>query len=179
MIYLIRHGQTDWNLLGKMQGQTNIPLNENGVAQAHALAPLVRDKKITNIVSSDLIRAKQTAEIINTYLNVPLMFDKRLREIGYGDIEGLIKKDISPEMWEAFNQTPEKINAESFAKIYARVHSFFNELDRRQNTLIVTHGGAIRMMLYLMKHPETFDLEEYQKSYQYLEIKNATLIPWD
>ncbi len=179
MIYLIRHGQTDWNLMGRMQGQTDVLLNQNGIADAHNLAQQILKIGINKIVSSDLKRAKQTAEIINSYLHVPLLFDERLREIGYGDIEGLIKKDIPPEMWKSFNQTPEKINAESFAKIYERVHLFFYELDRDENTLIVTHGGAIRMMLYLKKYPHIFDLAEYQKSYQHLEIQNTTLIPWD
>ena len=179
MIYLLRHGQTDWNLMGRMQGQTDIMLNQKGIADAHNLAQQIVKKGMNKIISSDLKRARQTAEIINSYLNVPLLFDKRLREIGYGDIEGLIKKDIPLEMWEMFNNTPEKINAESFAKIYERIHSFFYELDRDEETLIVTHGGAIRMMLYLKKYPHIFDLAEYQKSYQHLEIQNTTLIPWD
>ena len=112
MIYLLRHGQTDWNKVGRMQGQTDIPLNQIGIESAYRAVESVLQKKITSIYSSDLLRAKQTAEIINSYLNVPLNFDKRLREIGYGDIEGKLKEEITPEMWDIFIKAPEIINAE-------------------------------------------------------------------
>ncbi len=178
MIYLLRHGQTDWNKAGRMQGQTDIPLNQIGIESAYRAVESVLQKKITSIYSSDLLRAKQTAEIINSYLNVPLNFDKRLREIGYGDIEGKLKEEITPEMWDLFSEAPEKINAESFEKIYDRVKSFFSELDYKDNIMVVTHAGFIRMALYFNHHKQSFNLDEY-KDYQYLKIENTAPIPLD
>ena len=69
MIYLVRHGQTDWNIEKKhTQGHTDIPLNENGKKQAEQLAQSISNLKIDKIISSDLLRAKETAEIINKKL---------------------------------------------------------------------------------------------------------------
>ena len=178
MIYLLRHGQTDWNKAGRMQGQTDIPLNQTGIEAAYRAVDFVLQKKITSIYSSDLLRAKQTAEIINSYLNVSLNFDERLREIAYGDIEGKLKEEITTKMWVLFNEMPEKIKAESFERIYDRVKSFFSELDPKENVMIVTHAGFIRMALYFNQHKKSFNLNEY-KEFQHLKIENTTLIPLD
>ena len=108
MIYLIRHGQTDWNLDRKLQGQTDIPLNDNGRGQAEEVAKEIADLKIDRIISSDLLRAKETAEIINKKIGAVISFDKRLREVNYGDYEGKLIETIKDEEWDVFNQNPEK-----------------------------------------------------------------------
>ena len=178
MIYLLRHGQTDWNKMGRMQGQTDIPLNQTGIETATCSAKDILKEGITRIISSDLTRAKQTAEIINSYLNVPLNTDKRLREISYGEIEGKLKTDISDQTWHLFNENPSKIKAESFEEIYARVKSFFESIENEDNVLIVTHAGFIRMALYFLKNKSAFNAEDYKKTYRDLKIPNTTLIPW-
>ena len=68
MIYLLRHGQTDWNKMGRMQGQTDIPLNQTGRDSAYSCVQDILKAGVTRIISSDLMRAKQTAEIINSCL---------------------------------------------------------------------------------------------------------------
>ena len=90
--YIIRHGQTNWNKEGRIQGKTDIELNEEGIKQAEEAKRILKDYPIDMIVSSTLKRARKTAEIINEAKNVPIMFDKALEERGFGDFEGKYEK---------------------------------------------------------------------------------------
>jgi len=88
-IGLIRHGVTDWNNLGRAQGISDIPLNEEGVKQTKALANRLSKEKWDLIISSNLLRARQTAELIQKSLGTASVFtDERIREINCGLIEG-------------------------------------------------------------------------------------------
>jgi len=89
---LTRHATTEWNSAGRIQGQTDISLSPQGKIEAEELAKLLSDVGINLIVSSDLKRASETAEIINASLNVPLQLEQRLRECSFGNIEGLTKQ---------------------------------------------------------------------------------------
>ena len=80
MIYFVRHGETDYNLEGIVQGQLDIPLNKKGIHQANEIKNKLKDLDIDIIFSSPLLRAKQTAEIINENLNVKIKYDERLKE---------------------------------------------------------------------------------------------------
>ncbi len=84
----LRHGQTDWNLLGLLQGRTDRPLNATGIAQAQASAKPMRSENIGAIVSSPLLRARQTAEAVSDALDVPVTVDQRLIERNFGRFEG-------------------------------------------------------------------------------------------
>ncbi len=86
--YFIRHGQTDWNKEERLQGHTDIPLNDIGRAQAKEVLKLISDLPIDLIITSDLLRSKETAEIINEKLQLPLTLDKKIRERCFGDLEG-------------------------------------------------------------------------------------------
>lgn len=178
MIYLIRHGQTNWNYLKKIQGQSDIPLNETGKNEAYERGQQLCSYPIDKIISSDLSRAKETAEIINGFLNLSIRFDSRLREVNYGDLQGVFNKDISKQTWEIFNNEPHKLNAESFEDVYLRVKSFFNEIDMSKNTLLVTHGGFIRMALYFAENQDVFQKDVYEKTYQFLEIRNTDIFDY-
>ena len=103
MIYLVRHGQTDWNVEKRLMGLTDISLNESGILQAKLLGKEASQLKIDRIFSSNLLRAKETAEIINKFINVDISLDERLKELNYGVIEGKILKEISSECWDQFN----------------------------------------------------------------------------
>ncbi|GAB4543428.1 MAG: hypothetical protein Fur002_15400 [Anaerolineales bacterium] len=98
-LWLIRHGQTDWNLLGKWQGQAPDapPLNEMGIAQALAVRGQLPEGKFSAIYSSDLLRAKQTAELIAAPLGLTVILDSRLREINLGAWEGMLSDDIQAQ----------------------------------------------------------------------------------
>ena len=90
-ILVIRHGQTDWNALGKLQGKTDIQLNDIGRQQAKETIKLIKDENIDVIITSPLKRAKETAEIINKNFEVTIIEDNRLIERGFGKNEGLTK----------------------------------------------------------------------------------------
>jgi len=180
MIYLVRHGQTDWNVEKKTQGHTDIPLNDIGREQARSLSLDISKLGIDSIISSDLLRAKETAEIINEANGVNLIFDQRLREINYGDLEGISRDNLKPETWDIFNVTPEKFNAEPFTDVFVRIKSLFDELsDKQENILIVTHGGPLRMIMYYANNRDKFDKKEYALFSQNAKIKNAAVFGWE
>ena len=179
MIYLVRHGQTDWNLSRKIQGQLDIPLNETGKNEALICAKQVGSFEIDAIISSDLSRAKETANIINGFLSLPINYDARLRELNFGTLQGVFSADISEQTWNAFNRTPQQFNAESKENLYKRVKSFFHDLDATKNTLVVTHGGFIRMTMYFLTSPKTFNSIECEKFFREFKIKNTEIFKFE
>ena len=90
VLFLFRHGQTDWNREGRLQGHTDTPLNATGLAQAEALAQRLLAHRLDAVVSSDLTRALTTARIIAEISGVPLLTDSGLREVSVGLAEGLL-----------------------------------------------------------------------------------------
>lgn len=92
--YFLRHGQTDWNVEGRMQGHTDIPLNATGLQQAHSAALKLQSLPITRIVTSPLARALKTAAIAAEALNLPLHIDSNLKERTFGSYEGSLRTDI-------------------------------------------------------------------------------------
>ena len=178
MIYLIRHGQTDWNVERKIQGQTDIPLNINGKQQAKEAAEEIANLKIDKIISSDLSRAKETAEIINKKVGAEITYDKRLREVNYGDFEGIQIDKFTDKDWVIFNETPEKIKGESRQQVYDRVKSFIDEIKDDENVLVVTHGGSLRMMLYYANNTDSFDMDSYNEFSKDFWINNAKVVEY-
>ena len=88
-ILLIRHGQTSWNIEGRLQGSTDIPLNKEGILQAELCAQFLKTVNLTTLISSPLSRAKQTAEIIAGACHLPIVEMDAFREKSFGDAEGL------------------------------------------------------------------------------------------
>ena len=159
-LYLIRHGETDWNKIKKLQGATDIPLNENGEAVAKATCEGMKDIPLDMIFTSPLKRAYRTAELVRGDRKIPLMIDDRIREICFGDYEGLISKSESynipdPDFKFFFlkadkYQTPP--NGESILSLLKRTGEFLEELKHREdlqdkNILISTHGAAVPAIL--------------------------------
>ena len=166
-LLLIRHGQTNWNLEQRFQGQSDIPLNETGRKQAAALADRLSAKQFDAIYSSDLQRAAETAAIIlqMSGFNPDLHPDSRLREVNFGDWEGLTYDEIRAKhpdplaAWEAdiFKNAPP--NGETLEGLAVRVQSMLDELREKhedQNILIVAHGGVLQTLICLaFKLPPT------------------------
>jgi len=179
MIYLVRHGQTNWNIEHRIQGHLDIPLNETGRNEADICGKRLASVRLEQIISSDLSRARETADIINAPLSLPIKLDARLRELRFGDLEGVFVKDITDKTWDTFNHKAHQLNAESLAEFYERVKSFFEEVHAAQNTLIVTHGGVIRMARYLSCHPDLFNQSEFENTCLQFKIKNTGIFIWD
>ena len=92
--YFLRHGQTDWNVEGRFQGHTDMPLNEVGVSQAHLAARALASCPVDMLVTSPLTRALQTAAIVAEHLDKPLFVDGELKERHFGSFEGLVVNDV-------------------------------------------------------------------------------------
>ena len=153
-IYVVRHGQTKWNLEGRIQGKTNIELNEKGREQAKTIRDLIAKYDIDLIISSPLKRAKETAEIINSKLKCPIIFDKALEERGFGIFEGKIRKEIQDEVLNSHVLDNYYLNTkygevEPIKETCERVWGLLNKLKENyqdKNILLVTHGGTIRVI---------------------------------
>ena len=151
--YLIRHGETSWNQLRKLQGHTDIPLNSNGINQAKMVAKRLSTMPIDVVCSSDLIRAKRTAEEIAKYhRNKPILQAKELRERHYGQWEGLHWDEIQ-KLYQGYyedQQNNEKYGIETIENMQTRGISKLLELSKTfptQHIAIVSHGGFINSLL--------------------------------
>ena len=97
MLYIMRHGRTDWNVRHKLQGRTDIPLNEEGRRMAEKAGEEYRDVPLDICYSSPLVRARETAEIVLSGRNIPILTDDRLREMSFGEYEGAENTFSDPE----------------------------------------------------------------------------------
>jgi probable phosphoglycerate mutase len=155
ILFLARHGETDGNRQGLMLGHTDLPLNDVGIKHAQVLAKAFSGMNVDSIFSSDLSRARQTAEIIAIQLGKKLIVDKLLREMDYGDIDGIPISRIK-EMEYGKRREHDKFgfmapNGESYREVLGRVVEFIKkyEMDMEPTrTVIVSHLGTIRMFLY-------------------------------
>jgi 2,3-bisphosphoglycerate-dependent phosphoglycerate mutase len=104
ILFVFRHGETDWNREGRLQGHTDTPLNATGLAQAEALALRLRTHRLDAVLSSDLARALTTARIVAETLGVPLATDLGLRETNVGAAEGMIWADAKARFGEELTE---------------------------------------------------------------------------
>ncbi|MDR2686748.1 MAG: histidine phosphatase family protein [Oscillospiraceae bacterium] len=146
-LLFLRHGQTDWNAQGLFQGRTDIPLNEAGRAQARAQAAalLAHDPPVDVIYASPLLRARETAEIVQGALGAPIYFDGRLTERCFGSLEG------TPIVRGLGEEGLAQHGAESFAELHERVFEFLEEIKAKhpgQCVLVAAHGNVGRMVQY-------------------------------
>jgi alpha-ribazole phosphatase len=153
---LVRHGQTDWNLEGRYQGQSDVPLNENGRNQAGALAQKLKGYPFTAIYTSDLVRAKETADILAAALRLPVICDLRLREIDQGKWEGQLVDDIKAryvELWQQRSVDPASLRppgGETVEEVANRVHTAMDDIARHHpgaSVLVVSHGLALATVI--------------------------------
>jgi broad specificity phosphatase PhoE len=151
-LLLARHGETDWNRDGRWQGHSNTRLNESGRRQAAELAEALDGVDV--LYSSDLDRARETAEIVAARLGLEVRFDRRLRERSFGAWEGLTMEEIESRFAEPYRRwrTGESHGAEDaepFEAFGARVQEFLEDIVERhpdETVLVIAHGGAIRVI---------------------------------
>lgn len=157
-IGLVRHGITEWNILGKSQGISDIPLNDLGREQAFALANrLSFNKNWDLIISSDLSRAKETAKIISTKLEISIVHtDERVREINCGKIKGTTE-DERIKKWGT-NWRNLDLGMEKFEDVSKRGMEFLEDTVNRyknKRILVISHGALIGLTLQKIL-PEKF-----------------------
>lgn len=151
-VYIARHGLTDWNLVPKVQGMTDIPLNEGGLKQANDLAENIKSQglKFDKILHSPLIRAAETARIVAEKNNIPLKVEPRLIEQNFGKWEGWECKPGDKTFHMAKQQFMDNYeNGESMMKVAQRIYNLLDELkntDSDETYLLVTHGGIARVI---------------------------------
>ena len=154
-LILVRHGETEWNVQRRYQGQSDIPLSAIGEQQAKLVAKCFVNRKIDAAYASDLKRAWQTATVIAEKNSLTIISEPRLREINFGVLEGLtwdeaeIKHPETLKMWlEDYNQPPE--GGETMDAFSLRVLSFLRELQEEytdETILLVAHGGVLREII--------------------------------
>ena len=137
-LLLVRHGETDWNAERRWQGHADVPLNERGREQARALAERLAGESIDAIYSSDLSRARDTADIVGARLDVPVAVDPDLREIDVGAVEGLTAEESAA--FEGWQGEPKEDHSERVLAAISRIA----ERHPGERILVVTHGGSMR-----------------------------------
>ena len=145
MLYVIRHGKTDWNLKNKIQGRADIPLNDLGIQEANLTRELLNQTEFYQIISSPLIRAKKTAEIISNY-QIPVVTDSRIMERDFGEFEGLSKENFDGSSFWNYSLNCQYDRAESVQQLLNRVYNFldeYKEIYEKKDVLVVTHAGVI------------------------------------
>lgn len=146
-LYLVRHGETDWNRARRIQGLTDIPLNDTGREQARLTGMLLTRRPIARIVASPLLRARETAQIIARELGLP---DPELRdafvERNYGAAEGLGFHEIDVLYPEGVEVPGRESREEVGARVVPALQALAAE-HRGESIVVVSHGGAIRAAL--------------------------------
>lgn len=154
-VYLIRHGETDWNVEGRYTGHSDIPLNARGLEQAHELAKSLQPVRFEAIYSSDLARALKTAQLISMETGAPLTIDTRLREIDQGDWEGMHFEEIRDRFAQKLRQRrkrPLDIAApggETVRQVRQRVLAALGDILRQHpqgRIAIVSHGLTLALI---------------------------------
>jgi len=150
-MYIVRHGATDWNQSGRIQGHIDIPLNETGRVQARLVSLRLATFKATALFSSDLLRAYETAQIIGQATGLRVVQKPGLREINFGVWQGLSSLQIrerDPEVYAARRANPYDVapaGAETWRHFYARAVQAVLEIlavIEAERLIVVTHGGV-------------------------------------
>lgn len=156
-LVLVRHGQTAWNLEGRAQGHTDVPLDDAGRAQAEAVAPYLAAMAPTALWSSDLARARQTAEYVATATGLEVRTDARLREFDAGARAGLTLPEFEERFpdahaaWRAGHVTGHVEGAETTRQVVARAVPALREIwastESGGTSVVIGHGACLRVSL--------------------------------
>lgn len=170
-LYIVRHGKTDWNDKGLLQGKTDIELNEEGNEQAKKIHDIIDIDNIDICICSPLKRTKKTAEIVVDG-RIPIVYDKLLLERDFGDYEGKpINFELIEQQWD-YKLNDFSNNIESLKDCLKRARKFLNKINKKYNNksiLIVSHGSFIKAL--------HFNLIGYDENTDFLSFnpKNAVI----
>ena len=180
--YILRHGETHWNAINRIQGQQPAELNDRGRAQARAVARELSNLGIEKIYSSDLIRSLETAEIVNKELNVELLLSDKLREIGYGKWEGQLWETVyaeNPDLgnsWECLGADFSSPGGEKALGFRKRVIDEFSRIimsEPDRKILLVVHGQVMKMILSCFQQVKASEL------FTFIRLSNCQYIHFD
>ncbi len=155
-LIIVRHGATEWNKKGIVQGCLDIPLSDEGIMQGHLLADKLKNIDIEYIFSSDLSRARDTAQLICDKHNLSFIEDHRLREMDFGEWQGLsfeqitVSDKLKLDTWRNRPSLVKFDQGESIDDVKERALDFFNEIYTKfehANILLVTHGSFIKILI--------------------------------
>jgi broad specificity phosphatase PhoE len=182
-LYLIRHGQTDWNLEGRWQGHADVPLNQIGLQLSARLAQALAGVGLTAIYCSDLGRARQTAQLLAEATGLTVQVDARLREIDQGEWQGLLVAEIRArygEVYELSRQNPEAFappGGETAAQVKRRLLEAIGEIHARHpdgRVAVVSHGFAVALLrIHFASRPMTDVWGLIPENEEWVEIETA------
>ena len=174
-LFLVRHGETDWNRSGQIMGEQPVPMNQNGEAQVKQLATFLKSRSIHALYSSPVARALQTAEILASALQVPVTADRGLTEINVGEWEGRYWKHLTDDFArQQFYSRPEEARppgGETLSEVQIRAVAAVERARTREGAdrlLFVSHADVVRTIL---AHYLRLDL----KTVRQLRIDHASL----
>lgn len=173
-IYVVRHGQTDYNVKKVFQGHIDIPLNETGEKQAQETASKFRNIDVDMILVSPLQRALQTAKPISKITGVPITIEDRIIERSFGNMEGhQNREDWNIKMMLDYEKNYDIENIEPIQSLFKRVYDFLDEITEKykdKKVVLVTHGAVSQPIeCYFNGMPEVVDFEHLEK----LTLKNC------
>ena len=175
ILYAVRHGQTNKNIYGLVQGQTEADLNEYGIKEAEKLQPLVKSLDIDVVISSPLRRAKDTAKII-TNNELPINIDDRLIERDWGMCEGANIDEVDTVKCWNFYLNSDANGIEKVQDLLKRISEFIEDIKvkyKDKKVLVVTHSAILRAIHYCLHPiPEDGDMSK-------LELPNLRIIEYE
>jgi alpha-ribazole phosphatase len=154
----VRHGETTWNAAGRFQGHTDVPLSPRGRQQAAALARVLARDTVQAVYASDLLRTRETAELLATPLGLPVQYSPHWREIAFGVWEGLTQEEIEQRDAQAFSAwraDPMHLappGGETLRQVTERISTTLTSLvaaEQERTALLVAHGGTLRVLFCL------------------------------
>ncbi len=182
-IFLVRHGETEWNKNARFQGQTDIPLSPTGKMQAKKVGERLANEKIDAIYSSDLSRAYQTAQEIARYHHIPITRNQDLREINFGQWEGLSRDVIlhdHKDLYEQWLEDPIQTRApegENFYEVQSRaIQALKTIMENHQDdtVVIVAHGGLIKSVIIQYLEGGFWEFPQGNTAVNILEYKGGS-----
>lgn len=153
-LILVRHGETSWNDELKLQSHTDNPLNQKGIKNVEKTAEFLKDEKFDFIISSPLIRAKKTAEIINQNHNLEIEIDERITERDFGKLDGMNYLEFPEKILEISKENSwEKYEIEKMEDFINRIDSFLKFLFENyfnKSVLVTAHSSALKMLISII-----------------------------
>lgn len=172
-VYVVWHGQTDWNVQKKVQGRVDTILNETGKRQAEELKESLKEMTFDKVISSPLRRAKETAEILGFQ---PVIIEERMTERDFGEFEGLSIKDFDADQFWSYKSNTSYRQAENIRDFFHRVYACLDEIkqtSKDEDILIVSHtGNLLAIDTYFHGIPEDDNLFR-------IDLKNCHVLKYD